>query len=347
MIDQDDNDGTGHPAPSALADQAIRLAAAQWHARLNDRSSPHDLRRFNSWLAADARHAAAYVEVERAAEKVRALAQAPEILALRDETHARLAARRPRASWQLPRIAAALALVVLVGGLAWMESEPARRGNGTVAIAATGKIFQTGADERIDVRLADGSRVRLNTQSKVRISYTEGARQVALLEGQALFDVAKNPRRPFTVTARGDSVTALGTLFDVRLDEQRLRVALVEGAVVVRSGSRDVATMKPNDVLVIQGGRAVVSHYADMRRFVSWQDGLMVFDNTPLSEAVAELNRYEKRPIVLGDARVGSIRVSGTFEVGHSAEFLTSIEQILPVRVVQKTPEMIVISYAK
>lgn len=319
--------------------------AAWWHGRLDDRPDEGELRDFEAWRAADPLHAAAYAEIERTEASVRDMASAPEIMAIRAETADRMAARRRWRGGPRGAIAAGLALALIVGGSLWL-SRGAWQADRPSATRQVAELYQTGLGERMEVRLGDGSLVRLNSQSMIRVGFTRDQRRVTLLKGQALFDVAKNPERPFTVAAAGRSVTALGTEFDVRLADHGIRVALIEGAVAVRSGPRLVATMKPKDVLAIDGDRISLSRNADMQRFTAWTDGVAIFNDTPLAAAVEELNRYERRQIVLGDERVGTVRVSGTFAVGRSGEFLKTIRLLFPVRIARETPQEITMVYA-
>jgi len=199
------------------------------------------------------------------------------------------------------------------------------------------------------VVLRDGTRLSLNTDSRVRVRMDSSRRRVDVENGEALFDVAKDPRRPFVVRAAGSEVVATGTVFTVRLEPGRPRagdkmsVTLVEGLVTVHSiaarSSEDRApawsvTMKPGDRLrrtAPDGGASDAAPTVEVDRpridaVTAWKRDEAVFDDRSLADAVSELNRYNRTPIVLvGDASLGLLRVSGVYRTGDSAGFARDV----------------------
>lgn len=321
------------------------MRAAHWLARLGEDPGAEAHAAFEAWRTAAPGHAEAWAQVARGAARARAFAEEPAILALRHETLARLATRATIGQ-RRQMIAAALALLVVAGSLVWMAQRTRGVTRDAAPLVASAVSYRTGAGERLAVTLADGSAVTLDARSAVHVDFGPGERRVELAEGQALFKVAGDPARPFVVHARGREVTALGTEFDVRLDSGGIRVALLEGSVVVREGERVVATMRPNEVLRVAGRTVSLARHQDMRRFTSWQDGLIMFADTPLGEAVDELNRYGTKRLVLGDAELGALRVSGTFKAGQNADFLEAIAELFPVRIARETTDSIVLARA-
>jgi len=200
--------------------------------------------------------------------------------------------------------------------------------------------IRTGIGERRTVRLTDGSSVTLNTNSRMTVAFTEGRRLVRLVKGQALFEVAHNPDRPFVVEAADRQVTALGTVFEVRVDPGRMSVVLVQGRVAIDRSSETPseslasvapAILTPGQQFVAELGTAQVVAPVDVSRQLLWRDGFVEFDDEPLGRAVAEFNRYTPRPIVLADDGVAALRVSGVFRTGSPDRFVNTVAEILPV----------------
>lgn len=320
-------------------------AAAEWHGRLKDGARKATIDEFIDWQFAQPENAAAYAEVESAADWIRSVNAAPELMALRSETFARYEAPDHPQSWwrnrgMRPLMAACAALILTFGGVVgWLSLRDP---------AVTTQSYVTRLGERTDLVLADGSTVRLNAQSAVQITYTNTQRSLKLLRGQAFFQVEKDADRPFVVQAGGESITALGTEFDVRMDARRgLRVALLEGKVAVQNKARTTTILNPNDVLQSVGNRVSVSKVSDFRNLISWTEGVLLFSNTPLWEALEDINRYAPTPIILDDPRLGAINISGTFHAGQSKQFLEAIELAFPIRISQQNEKHIVLSKAR
>lgn len=195
-------------------------------------------------------------------------------------------------------------------------------------------MYVTEIGERSTVPLADGSVVTLNTATAVHVAYEAAERKVRLLNGQALFAVAHGQPTPFRVYAGDKVVTAVGTVFDVRVEDEEVSVSVLEGAVRVDSGSTLAAAAEmlvAGQALMSRPDGAVSVKQVDVERLASWRSGLLSFEDTPLAEAVAEVNRYTHRPITLADPRLGEYRVSGTFRVGEPERFARFMTQLFPL----------------
>jgi len=331
--------------PSAAATSATE--AALWHERLARDPDAAPPEAFERWRAADRANAEAFAQIEAARDCARALAAHPELLALRQATATRVAVHRVRSAARKQRAGAALAALALVvlplaGWYLAEYRDPAQN----LASAET-RSFTTGVGQRLSMMLDDGSRLTLNTATAVRVAYTPTERHLILEHGQAWFEVAKKQSRPFRVTAGGYDVVAHGTAFDVRLDRDRTTVLLVEGKVTVGgrdAGGHGAVTLAPNDVLVAHGDRFTLRHDGDVRQTEAWREGLVVFANTSLAEAVAELNRYASHPLVVKDSRAGAMRVSGAFRTGESATFAEALETSFPIQAVTRTDGTIELS---
>lgn len=322
----------------------VDVEAALWLERLAGEPGDALRARFEQWRESDPAHEAALARVEAAGAAALALADAPEILALRHQTLTRIVVAPRRWGLAAAAAVAALLLVPVATGL-WpaADAPPAPE-----AAAAEPSIYRTGVGERLTVALADGSTVVLNTSSRLRVAFTEGERRLVLEAGQALFEVAKDKTRPFIVAAGDRIVTATGTAFDVKLGRQSVEVKLIEGEVTVAPASRKEAAavmrMKPNEVLVASAGTMAVKSVPDIAQAVSWRDGLVVFENERLADAVAEVNRYTRRPIQLAGAEIGELRVSGAFRTGETDAFVEALELGFGVEVRESGPERVVLA---
>jgi transmembrane sensor len=178
--------------------------------------------------------------------------------------------------------------------------------------------YTTGVGEQRTVVLQDGSRVILNTDTEILESYDTERRRIRLRKGEALFDVAKDPRRAFTVIAGGQLITALGTTFAVRVENERAAVTLIDGKVAVDelSASRGDSTRKPGPIVLSPGQRLTSSRAIEnpsLDRVMSWQRGQLIFEDTPLRDAAAEFNRYGDTKIEIAPGDTGDIPVGGVF----------------------------------
>jgi transmembrane sensor len=159
--------------------------------------------------------------------------------------------------------------------------------------------------------------------------------------GQALFEVSHDSARPFTVEAADRQVTALGTIFEVRVDPGRVNVTLIRGKVVVdrspeANGGYDETRipptiLKPGQQFDAELGAPQKVAAVDIDRQLLWRNGFVEFDDEPLGRAVAEINRYSARPIVLSNDGVAALHVSGLFRTGSPDQFVDAIEGLLPV----------------
>lgn len=303
-----------------------RLQAARWAERIA--TADVRSRRFDAWVA-DADNAAAYDQIVAARASSAALAGEAELLALRHEAVARSSMRR----WRLPSpywLAFAASLAVVAPIAFWQyDRVPA------AAIAATDAepVYRTAIGQRLAMTLEDGSRVTLDTDSQLRVAYSDKVRRLFLDRGQAMFEVAKHRARPFIVEAGDQTVTAHGTAFDVRITADQVRVVLVEGKISVASRHARSVAMEPNDMLIASRAGIAVQKVADANEVARWREGVLVFQDQSLAEAVAELNRYSPHRLLLADDRARQLRISGSFRAGEVVPFVEALQLGFPVRV--------------
>jgi transmembrane sensor len=314
----------------------MRREAAGW--------APHAEAAFQAWLAADDLHRRAFERTGSVWDLVDSQAATPDIMVIRrDALHrAQRTARGRMAQWRRGGIeisrrgalsaAAAVAAVAAVG--AWPILHP-------------GEVYATGLNERRIVTLKDGSRVSLDAMTKVAVHYTDEARRLTLLRGQARFDVAHDVSRPFSVRARDRTVVATGTAFNIDLFEDKARVTLIEGRVIVLPAHEDSGPLPrpgsshlPRKGVELRAGQQLVAaddapgrivSNVDLQQTTAWQQGKLMFDREPLAEAVTRMNRYSERKIVIGDPAAGAIEISGAFDAGDTKGFLEAVTTYLPV----------------
>jgi transmembrane sensor len=217
-----------------------------------------------------------------------------------------------------------------------------------VAILVTGtwlyserNTYETMVGEQRSLTLPDGSIVELNARSKVRVAFNDQQRDVQLLEGQALFRVAKDPTRPFAVHAGDTSVRAVGTEFDVNRRSTSTTVTVIEGRVAVLSKTLESGAASGQAVPAIPGHasrvpetflvageqivvtptRARKAEQPNIAAATAWTQHQLVFEGTPLSEVIEELNRYSDRRIVIDTPELRDLQISGQY-TSRSADSL-------------------------
>ncbi|MCU7370725.1 FecR domain-containing protein [Paucibacter sp. O1-1] len=330
----------------------IAAEAAVWIARLHgpDRSN-HMERECRAWQARSAAHRLAFERgtdlwmeaagVDRAAVARAAAASRPEGRGREGQGARPANAGTSGWGWSRPwPLALSLTAAVLVAGV--LVGQPWRDIDS----------YDTGIGEQRLVILKDGTRMSLNTSTRVQVELDQTRRRVRVEGGEAFFEVAKEASRPFVVQAAGTEVTATGTAFVVRLTlpgagaSQALDVTLVEGQVVVREAERRTQTPKIVPPIVMAAGERLrvrgtggnASKAASdqpqrdrprMDQVLAWKRGEAIFDNATLLEAVAEMNRYSSVPIRVGGAQtLGGLRVSGAFKTGDNASFARAVASL-------------------
>ena len=199
--------------------------------------------------------------------------------------------------------------------------------------------YATQFGEQRTVTLEDGSIVELNARTRIKVRFTDAGRDVDLIEGQALFRVARNPDRPFTVVTGNTRVRAVGTEFDVYQKTQGTVVTVVEGRVSVSAPPERSATAadvgaQAGPVMLAAGQQVTVTlhrvaapSHANVAQAMAWTEGKLVFDSTPLSEVVQEFNRYNARPLSIDDPQVLALHISGAFRTTDSAQLIRLLSE--------------------
>lgn len=202
-------------------------------------------------------------------------------------------------------------------------------------------IVETRAGENRDVSLDDGSTVSVGARSVLWVTLSRDAREVTLERGEAFFQVAKDPSRPFTVKIGNTTVAAVGTAFNIRRARERVVVAVADGMVKVdalpaQGASQSHAQLGVGQQLSINTTDGSSSmQVVDAGGIAAWRDGLLQYRDEPLPSVIADVTRYSEYDIVIADPAVAELRVTGTVFANDVESWLQSLEAALPVRAVR------------
>jgi transmembrane sensor len=318
-------------------ERAILDAAARWFAELGDDRADDAVRaRWRAWLAADPRHAAAWARVEALAAPIDAARGAVTARAANTLIEAARRVSRRRALQLLSGGGVAVSLGLLLRDLPWRAWEYER------GVAHARLRTRVGEIARVD--LADGGTLTLDTASVADVEYSARLRRVIVYAGRAHLATAHDratPARPFVVDTLHGRMTALGTRFTVEYTPAATRLDVLEGAVRV-----EPAAARPGDHNAARIVRAGERTQFDAQRIATvsrtdparaaWADGLLIADDVPLADFIAELARYTQRRITLAPA-AARLRLVGSHRIAHAASdlprILQTLENALPVRV--------------
>jgi transmembrane sensor len=312
--------------------------AAAWTWRLDSGAlSAADQRSYESWLRQDPRHRRAIEELSKVWQALDGLAEAKRGEKIATFTDAAKRANVPgRRAWWFA--AAASVMVALVIAF-WLQ-----RGSEIQTLA-------TAVGQHRNVTLADGSIVTLNTNTILETDLSRRVRQIYLRKGEAHFQVAHDRSRPFLVHAGDAVVRAVGTAFEVRLRaDQHVDVVVNEGRVEVqaaplapqpasdtrsRAASVAVRALSAGEQLSTATSDYVVTPVspAQLSSELAWREGAIIFDDRPLSEAIAEIERYTDARIIVSDARTAALPVGGRFRTDDVQGFFDGLQAALPVTI--------------
>jgi transmembrane sensor len=311
--------------PQTDADRTARDEAVAWFARLQlGALTPAEQARFDAWRAASPendRHCRALESIWSAAGQL----PRDQMRTILKQTDRPPLYRRRDFLWGMGAAAtAAVAAGVVLP--TWLQ-EPAAY---TTEVASR-------HGERRTVTLPDGSILTLNTDTRASVAYYSGRRVVRLEAGEILFSVQPDKARPFTVVAGAAEVLVTGTVFNVRREGVQTTVAVESGTVRFSSGSwwdRQTTQLTAGLYSRLDGAQRVMpAQRGNVAALIAWQRGRLIFPDTPLATAVAELNRYLVRPLRIADPSLGSLRIAGTFNIDDPDAMLDALPSIAPVRV--------------
>lgn len=245
---------------------------------------------------------------------------------------------RPRRRQWLWALAATVLIAVGVGGyFSWTLG---------------GEQYTTPVGGLTYVPIRDGSKITLNTNSRVRVALTETARRVDLKQGEAFFEVAKDPNRPFVVAAGSRRIVAVGTKFSVRHEGESVEVTVTEGKVRIEDADRSVhgnatdatgsamsagvdapVLLTPGAIARMDEAGLLIQRKSlpEIETRLSWRVGVLMFREQSLADAVAEFNRYNERKIVIADPATAALKVEGNFKATNADAFVRLLESGFPI----------------
>jgi len=317
--------------------------AAYWFAIIqNENCSEAQLRAFSLWLSQDQAHQDAYDECVMFYEISAELSEDEDILALRRSA---LGVGKTKERSVKRFAAVSIAATFLIAALFILPQIYNQQADERVQVDKIELSFSdsnnltlvTAVGEQLTRTLNDGSMIELNTDSEIRVQLSKGQRSIYLLKGQAVFSVAHDETRPFVVFAGDRRVTALGTMFEVRLGDEAAQVTLLEGKVKVDEVSltdeQSSVSDQPTTIELLPGDR-YISDTNEMVRVeperiesdLSWRDGRHIFVDEKISKIVSELNRYTERKIVINDPQIGELRASANFKMGSTQSLSAALK---------------------
>jgi transmembrane sensor len=321
------------PADDAAADSQ----ASEWVVRMRDGGlDGNEQAAFETWLGADATHAARYASFLELWDGIPSLARlgglAP--LAANADEHAEHSSSAGF-RW-LGRSAAAVVALVAIGGIGLAIHVARDEDAVTVEVATDVGQIKT-------VALADGSQITVGPRSRLTVRYSRAARQARLDEGEAFFDIAHDPAKPFVVRSGASSVRVLGTRFDVNHSGASLRLGVLEGVVTLDPGTSSASRVKAGnraEVVERVHGTPQVSissmaaQGAGWEAMIgTWRQGRFVYNDVRLGDVAADLNRFYRAGVRIDDGAVGDLRISAAFRAGDIPDFLETLGKVVPVTV--------------
>jgi transmembrane sensor len=319
--------------------QDIHQQACEWISRFDRGLSEVEDKAFSDWVNISHSHRQCLFEVAQTWDELSVLNELSTLFPLRDN---HLGQTNILSNRKTMSIAASLAFVV-ISCFAWLVNSQLMSSMADPSLLVLDA--ETSVGEQRVLSLADGSVIHLNTDTLVSVDFSNTHRNVNLLRGEAHFEVAHDETRPFIVRAADNTVTAVGTAFNVQLNSaQQFELLVTDGKVLVKNVTDKLPiaaiaeSSHPLDglgELMIAGQKAVVSLQSiqqlslsnkQVQNDLAWQQGMLVFHGEPLAEALQEISRYTSIKFTLADDQVKQRRVAGYFKAGDIQGLLFALE---------------------
>ena len=323
---------------SFVSKEDIHQQACEWISKIDRGLSPKEKAELTCWAQDSESHRQMLFQIAELWDDLSALNELSGLFPLREREPEQRKTFRETTRWS---IAAGFAFLV-VGAASWlMHSQGSLHPNNEVQQIT---MAETALGEQKPVSLQDGSVIHLNTNSLVHIDYSSTRRLITLVRGEAHFDVAHDESRPFVVETGKNSVTAVGTAFNIQLgNEGKFELLVTEGKVLVQDVLREAHSptldmIRPLDsegVLMVSGEKAVFSGLDNepvtlsldqVQRDLAWQQGMVVFQGEPLAEALVEVSRYTSIHFEISDEQIKQKRVAGYFKAGDIEGLLFALK---------------------
>lgn len=289
----------------------VSAEAAAWIARLHGPDRTPELETgLRLWLAEDTRHRETFERMTQSWDDATAIVVRQQFPRMRRPLPA------GRRNWAMAATVLALCGSGVFGVYGWLDRH----------------TYATDIGEQRTVTLDDASKISVNSASKVVVSYGETAREVRLERGEALFEVAKDPARPFIVLAGNKRIEALGTSFVVRRDNDRTAVTLIDGRIAV-SEAAPPRTLTPGQRLTFVAHKPAELDSPRMDAVTAWRRGEIVLEKMSLADAAAEMNRYDVNQLSVEDPQIAALKVSGIYRTGDNANFARVVARMYGLEV--------------
>ncbi|SKA89952.1 FecR family protein [Pseudomonas extremaustralis] len=307
-----------------MSTEHIIQQAANWLTRLHDEDvSESERQAFNAWCQADPRHAVAI-------ERIRALWGSFDTLPAQP---ARVALNRAFAPRPARGVQAMAVLGLVLCGWLGLEQLPVWMAD-----------QRTGVGERLQIALADGSQLQLNSNSAVDVRFDGHQRVIELLQGELWVDVAKDARRPFVVRTDQGTATALGTRYLVkRAPDGTTVVTVIESTVAVKGDTNEGVKVMAGQRSILDHGRAEPPQAIDDTDPDAWTRGLLKVNDQPLSDVLQTLASYRHGLVRFDPQALRGLRVSGVFRLDDTAAALAALADNLPIQVEYFTDLLVVV----
>jgi transmembrane sensor len=291
--------------------------AAEWAALLDDVSATEaDRDACTEWCAEHPLHRAAFERIGGISARFDAL----------DPAQKRTISVVNRPAGSTKRIAGGLACLALLAGTGWMASQ-------TIAVRSFWPDYSTGIGEQRTLILADGSQLVADTSTRFDGFSEVGERKVLLFAGQVMARVARDPRRPFVVETAEGRATALGTVYSVKRDNGRTIVTVVESRVRLCPARAACRTLAAGARAAMTADGVSEIERVDPEGAALWTSGWIEVHDVAVSYVLAELQRYHAVPIRYDPARLGQVRVTGSFPLNRPEDALRSIASVTGLKV--------------
>ncbi|MFT4252347.1 MAG: FecR domain-containing protein [Caulobacter sp.] len=292
--------------------ETVRREAADWLARLrSDVRGPADEAEFKLWLSRSEDHRSSFDTLTATWELAGALKHDPDIVVA-----------PPRVAPKLARRAVLAGVGIGAVGIGWLALAP--------------EVYATGIGETRTLHLDDGTSILLDADSRIRVHLSGRKRKATLVKGRAFFRAAADPVKPFVVSAEGRVIVGDGgDAFDVSVNDAAVAVTTVEGQVLVMDAGQPSSrlTAVAGQRIVIAGEASPRREAADVQAATAWRFGQAVFDDQTLAAAIAEMNRYSRRRIMLAEPGLEDLRISGVYKAGDNEAFARSVATLLDLKV--------------
>ncbi len=332
-------------------DNQIFEEASLWVTRLDRGLSDEETIALQQWLAQDARHKASLLEMAQLWDRMDSLAVLSELF---DPPAAQPRAARSfaRPAWAMAASVAALVLALqwlLPSGLWQAPASLAQAPSAPASIPAeaiANTLYETGIGAHSTINLPDGTRLLLNTNTQVSVSFSDSERLLVLNKGELLVEVAHDKKRPLRVQVGDRIVEAVGTVFNVyRKDQQAFDVIVTEGKVHVKAASdktNTIATGTASAAVIqelVQGEKLSLNEQSEQEVAVetlgstaihdrlSWRDGTLIFRGETLADALHEVSRYTPTSFKIVDKRINEMRIAGLYKAGDVDGLLASLKE--------------------